>query len=256
MVRYHDNGKGKVYAPGDARNVLHSCLVTWKPTSFMMTTSLSRHLTVLSLLAFVLSSGSSKRKGSSSSTVENKDPKHARGAQKDTSSSRGSRVASLIHKSLEAATPSLVPDNVMGDQVVEVTSSVTTQEHTEFVDTGGSPECLTIEVAESHPPAPPVLSIAQGAKVSLEDQTSRKQYEVKKTERLEQEVAELETRTRDLRVQIQEQNSVISRLDLETADTSGQNDILEKEIQTEQAIRQGRLLADLDAARLGIVGLL
>ncbi|GAA0159607.1 hypothetical protein LIER_16343 [Lithospermum erythrorhizon] len=37
----------------------------------------------------------------------------------------------------------------------------------ELVDTGGSPKCLAIKVAESHPPAPPALSIPQEAKAIL-----------------------------------------------------------------------------------------
>ncbi|GAA0179320.1 hypothetical protein LIER_29957 [Lithospermum erythrorhizon] len=93
---------------------------------------------------------------SSSSTVDDRDSKHTRGAQEDTSSSRGSRVASPIHKSTEAVTPSVIPDKVIRHQ-----------EHTELVDIGESPECLVIEVAESHAPAPPSLSIAQGAKTIL-----------------------------------------------------------------------------------------
>ncbi|GAA0146054.1 hypothetical protein LIER_06096 [Lithospermum erythrorhizon] len=189
-----------------------------------------------STLIFQLS-GPSKRKHSSSSTVEDRDPKHARGARKDISSSRGSRVASPVCKSLEAVTPS---------------SPI---EHIELVDTGGSPECLAIEVAKSHLPAPPALSIAQEQRpssvqgvpvsglvygmifkenlpiwVSLEHQASRKQCEVQKIAKLEQEVVKLETRVRDLHVQIQEQKSVISELDLGTANTFGQIDILENEI--------------------------
>ncbi|GAA0184109.1 hypothetical protein LIER_31407 [Lithospermum erythrorhizon] len=93
-------------------------------------------------------------------------------------------------------------------------------------------------------------------RVSLEDQALRKQCEVQKIEKLEHEVVELETRARDLRVHIQEQKSVISQLDLGTSDTSGQLNILEKESQTEQANHQGRLPADLEVARLGLVGLL
>ncbi|GAA0158145.1 hypothetical protein LIER_15246 [Lithospermum erythrorhizon] len=227
------------------------------------------------------SSGSSKRKHSSSSIVENRDPKHARGAWKDTSSSRGSRVASPVRKSPEAATPSLVPDDIIRDQVVEVSSFFSGQEHTELVDTGESPECLAIKVAESHPPASPpwkspemVLKEEESAmetfgilsatglddvadlrgklqnffqearklnaapiavlpvdasetlqklsllRVSLEEQTSRNQCVVQKIEKQELEVAELESRIGDLRVQIQEQECVISQLDLETADTS------------------------------------
>ncbi|GAA0145980.1 hypothetical protein LIER_06039 [Lithospermum erythrorhizon] len=94
------------------------------------------------------------------------------------------------------------------------------------------------------------------SRVSLEDQASKKQCEVQKTEKLEQEMAKPETRTRDLHVQVQEQKSVIFQLDLETADTSGQIDILKKEIQAKQASRQGRQLANLEATRLGLVELL
>ncbi|GAA0157427.1 hypothetical protein LIER_14697 [Lithospermum erythrorhizon] len=70
-------------------------------------------------------------------------------------------------------------------------------------------------------------------RVSLEGQASRKQYEVQKMEKLEKEVAELET-----------------------LDTSDQIDVLEKEIQVEQASHQGRLLTDLEASRLALSGLL
>ncbi|GAA0145042.1 hypothetical protein LIER_05327 [Lithospermum erythrorhizon] len=62
-------------------------------------------------------------------------------------------------------------------------------------------------------------------------QTSKNHCEVQKIEKLEQEIAELQTRTRDLRVQVQDQKSTISQLDLKTADTSCHIDILEKEIQ-------------------------
>ncbi|GAA0141621.1 hypothetical protein LIER_02731 [Lithospermum erythrorhizon] len=111
--------------------------------------------------------GSSKRKRSSSSTVENRDPKHARGVRKDTSSSSGSRVASLVCRSPERFTPSVIPDSVIRDHVVEVSSSVSSQKHTEFVDTGESTKCFAIEVAESCPPSLPALTIAQGARATL-----------------------------------------------------------------------------------------
>ncbi|GAA0145854.1 hypothetical protein LIER_05945 [Lithospermum erythrorhizon] len=260
MVRYHAKGTGKVYASSDARTALHLCLVTWKAIRpdreypFFYNDHESQW--PLDQALFVsLHTG----KRSSSSTVEDKDPKHAKGARKETSSSRGSRVVSPVRKSPKAVTPYLVPDNVIRDQ------------------------CLAIEVAESHPPAPPALSIAQRVeailrtrasslwawqvagflsggkeddcsfavvspantsetlqklsllKVSLEDQPSKKQCEVQKIEKLEQEVVEMETRTRDLRFQVQEQKSIIFQLDLKTTNTSRQIDILEKEIQAEQA---------------------
>ncbi|GAA0145247.1 hypothetical protein LIER_05488 [Lithospermum erythrorhizon] len=93
--------------------------------------------------------GSSKRKRSSSSTVEDRDPKHARGARKDTFSSCGSRVVSPVRRSPEGATPSVVPDNAIINQVVDVSSSVCDQEHTELVDTRKSHECHTTEEAET-----------------------------------------------------------------------------------------------------------
>ncbi|GAA0144575.1 hypothetical protein LIER_04989 [Lithospermum erythrorhizon] len=92
--------------------------------------------------------GSSKRKCSSSRIVQDRDPKHARGAWKDTSSSRGSRV------------------------VVEVSSCVSDREHIELVDTGKSPKCLTTAVAESCPPALPTLTIAQRAEAILRARAS------------------------------------------------------------------------------------
>ncbi|GAA0156757.1 hypothetical protein LIER_14171 [Lithospermum erythrorhizon] len=90
---------------------------------------------------FFRSSGLSKRKRSS-----DRDPKHARGTRKDTSSSRGSRVVPLV---------------------VEVSSSASEQEHTELIDNGECPECLTMEVVESCPPALPTLTIAQEAEIIL-----------------------------------------------------------------------------------------
>ncbi|GAA0150100.1 hypothetical protein LIER_09114 [Lithospermum erythrorhizon] len=113
------------------------------------------------------SSGSSKKKRTSSITVEDRDPKHAKGAWKDTSSSRGSRVASPVRGSLEGITPFVVPNSL-----VEVSSSISSQEHTELIDTEESLECLAIEVAESSPPALPTLTIAQGAAVILRTRVS------------------------------------------------------------------------------------
>ncbi|GAA0148237.1 hypothetical protein LIER_36680 [Lithospermum erythrorhizon] len=104
---------------------------------------------------------------SSSCTVENGDPKHARSIRKDTSSSRGSMEASPIRKSPEVVTPSVIRDSVIRDQVVEVLSSVSSQGHPALVDTGESTTCLAIEVAESCPPSLPALRIAQGTKTIL-----------------------------------------------------------------------------------------
>ncbi|GAA0142345.1 hypothetical protein LIER_03264 [Lithospermum erythrorhizon] len=52
-------------------------------------------------------------------------------------------------------------------EVVEVSFLVSSQDRTELVDTGESPECLPIEVAESSPPVLPTLTIAQGAEAIL-----------------------------------------------------------------------------------------
>ncbi|GAA0172721.1 hypothetical protein LIER_26491 [Lithospermum erythrorhizon] len=106
------------------------------------------------------SSGSSKRKRSSSSTVEDRDPKHARGVRKDTSSSCGYRVAFPVHKCPEGVTSSVVLYSIIRDQVVEVSSSISGQECTKLVDTEESPECLAIEVAESCPPS--LLTLTRG----------------------------------------------------------------------------------------------
>ncbi|GAA0144573.1 hypothetical protein LIER_04988 [Lithospermum erythrorhizon] len=92
--------------------------------------------------------------------------------------------------------------------------------------------------------------------VTFEDQTSKQQCEVHKVEKLQQEAAELETHARDMRIQAQEQKSVVSQLDLEIAGISQQIHILEEEIHAEQAKLEGHLLADLETARLGLIGLL
>ncbi|GAA0138420.1 hypothetical protein LIER_00172 [Lithospermum erythrorhizon] len=54
----------------------------------------------------------------------------------------------------------MVPDSIIRDQIVEVSSSVSDWEHTELVDTGESLECLATEVEESCPHALPKLTIA------------------------------------------------------------------------------------------------
>ncbi|GAA0175508.1 hypothetical protein LIER_28669 [Lithospermum erythrorhizon] len=76
-------------------------------------------------------------------------------------------VTSLVRRSPEGVTPSVVPDSVIKDQVVEVSSSVSSQERTQLVDTGESPKFLAIEVVESCLPSLPTLTFAQGAKVIL-----------------------------------------------------------------------------------------
>ncbi|GAA0168322.1 hypothetical protein LIER_23067 [Lithospermum erythrorhizon] len=57
-------------------------------------------------------------------------------------------------------------------------------------------------------------------------------------------------------MKVHEQRSFVSQLNLEKADNSQQIHTLGEEIQVEQAKRQGLFLADLEAARLGLVGLL
>ncbi|GAA0175968.1 hypothetical protein LIER_29046 [Lithospermum erythrorhizon] len=185
MMRYHGKGREKVYVLSEARTVLRSCPVTWKatrldrdqpffnddhakqsPLDLVLFVSLRtgrvchRHGKAKSFPASVHPSTlvfhsfrSSKRMRSSSSTVEDRDLKHARGTRKATSSSRGSRVVSPVCRSHVGIIPSVVLDDVIKDQIAEVSSSVNGQEHTEFVDTGESSEGLAIEVAESCPPS-------------------------------------------------------------------------------------------------------
>ncbi|GAA0184108.1 hypothetical protein LIER_31406 [Lithospermum erythrorhizon] len=156
MVRYHGKGRGKVYASSDAPTALHSCLVTSKATRpdqekpFFYDdheSQLPLDQALFVSLRTSISSGPSKRKRSSSSTVEDRDPKHDRGALNDTSSSRGSRVASPVPKSPKGVIPSLVSNKVIRDQVSffslcviwNVSSYfVSSQEHTKLVDTRGS----------------------------------------------------------------------------------------------------------------------
>ncbi|GAA0145043.1 hypothetical protein LIER_05328 [Lithospermum erythrorhizon] len=76
-------------------------------------------------------------------------------------------MASPIRKSPEAVTPSVIPDNIIRDHVVEVSFSVSSQEHPKLVHIRESLESLVVEVAESHPPALPTLSIAQRARAIL-----------------------------------------------------------------------------------------
>ncbi|GAA0160365.1 hypothetical protein LIER_16937 [Lithospermum erythrorhizon] len=167
MMKYHGKGRGKVYVLSEARTILRSCPFRYTPTIPGLSSSTREMVDLAIGLEFWRSSGSSKRRCSSSSIMEDRDPNHARGVRKETSSSRGSRVVSPVRRSLEGVAPSVAPDDVIRDQVVEVSSSVSSQEHTELVDTGESPECLAIEVAESCPPALPTLTIAQGAEAIL-----------------------------------------------------------------------------------------
>ncbi|GAA0171065.1 hypothetical protein LIER_25189 [Lithospermum erythrorhizon] len=48
-------------------------------------------------------------------------------------------------------------------EVVDVSSSAGESERTKLVDTGESPECFATKVAESSPPTPPFISLAQEA---------------------------------------------------------------------------------------------
>ncbi|GAA0163782.1 hypothetical protein LIER_19568 [Lithospermum erythrorhizon] len=117
----------------------------------------------ISLLVFE-SSGSGKRKHSLENSVEDRDPKHARGARKEASSSRGSRVIPLAYPIPERVlipTSLVIPNNAVEEQVVEVSSSASELEFTDYVDTGESPESFATEVAESSPLTPHVLSLAQ-----------------------------------------------------------------------------------------------
>ncbi|GAA0145888.1 hypothetical protein LIER_05968 [Lithospermum erythrorhizon] len=70
----------------------------------------------------IRSSGPSKRKRSSDSNAEDRDPKHTRGTRKETSSSRGSRVVHLVRSSPKRAPvpspiPLVIPDNVIREHV-------------------------------------------------------------------------------------------------------------------------------------------
>ncbi|GAA0183033.1 hypothetical protein LIER_30519 [Lithospermum erythrorhizon] len=193
---------------------------------------------------FFQSSGSSKRKFSSSSTVEDRDQKHVRRVRRDTSSSRGSRVASPIYGSPKRVAPSIVPNNIIRHRVVEVSSLVSRQEHTNLLDTGESPKCLTVEVAKSCPPSLPTLTIAQGTNAIL--RTGASSLWTCICDCLQGKSPET----------VQEQRFIVSQLDLELASTSQQIEALEEEIQAEQAKHQRQMLADLEVARLGLVGLL
>ncbi|GAA0155162.1 hypothetical protein LIER_12948 [Lithospermum erythrorhizon] len=104
--------------------------------------------------------------------VEDRDPKHARGTRKETSSSRGSRVVPLVRSSLERAlvpssTPSVIPDNVVKEQVVKASSAASEHEHIEVIDTWESLECFTTEMADSCPPVLPTLTFSQEAESIL-----------------------------------------------------------------------------------------
>ncbi|GAA0146947.1 hypothetical protein LIER_06769 [Lithospermum erythrorhizon] len=77
-----------------------------------------------------------------------------------------------------------------------------------------------------------------------------------KAEELEQEAVELEACARDLHVRAQERSSIVTQLDLEAADTFQQVHTSEEKIQAERAKHLGHLTSDLEASRLGLVGLL
>ncbi|GAA0161572.1 hypothetical protein LIER_17855 [Lithospermum erythrorhizon] len=90
-------------------------------------------------------SGSSKTKRSTDSAIEDRDPMHAKGTQRESSSSHGSIVLPLAHPS---------PEKVLW-------KSFRVPEHTELVDTRESLECFTTEVVQLCPPILPPLSLAQ-----------------------------------------------------------------------------------------------
>ncbi|GAA0156256.1 hypothetical protein LIER_43356 [Lithospermum erythrorhizon] len=65
-------------------------------------------------------------------------------------------------------------------------------------------EMIVASIVVSPADASEILHNLSLLRVSLEDQASRKQCEVQKTKELKQEIAKLEARTRDMRVQVQE----------------------------------------------------
>ncbi|GAA0173078.1 hypothetical protein LIER_26770 [Lithospermum erythrorhizon] len=199
MLRYHGKGRGKVYALSEARSVLHSYPVTWKATRpdreqpFLYDDRVSQLPSDRALFVSLHTGRVFHRVGSefvvephnpyrffrqfgytptipglSSSTMEMVDL--ATGLNFRTHvfyPEPNRRVVSPIRRSPEGDIPFVVPDSVIRDQVVEVSFSVSDQEHTELVDTGVSPEYLTTEVAKLCPPSLPTLTIAQQAKTIL-----------------------------------------------------------------------------------------
>ncbi|GAA0183737.1 hypothetical protein LIER_42456 [Lithospermum erythrorhizon] len=110
------------------------------------------------------SSGFGKRKYSLEDSAEDRDPKHVRGARKEASQSLGSKGITLAYPTPEKIlipTPRVIPNNVVEEQVVEVSSSASGLEGTELVDIRESPECFVMEVVESSPPVLPVPSLSQ-----------------------------------------------------------------------------------------------
>ncbi|GAA0185443.1 hypothetical protein LIER_32731 [Lithospermum erythrorhizon] len=92
--------------------------------------------------------------------------------------------------------------------------------------------------------------------MSSKDLALRRHGEVQETTDLDSEAATLEARSKDLRVQAQERRFVVAQLDLEATDTSQQIQALEERIRVERAKRLGSLSSELEATRLGLVGLL
>ncbi|GAA0157426.1 hypothetical protein LIER_14696 [Lithospermum erythrorhizon] len=208
MMKYHGKGKGKVYAPSDARIVLCSCLVTWKATRpdrdqpFFYDDCKSQ-LPPDRALFVSLHTGRVYHRVGSEFIVEAYNPyRFSRqfgytptipGLPGNSSShtpplsyktwlselvlSESLRSTYVKHGKGKGLPTCVRPSSLVfqssgsskrkRSSSMEVSSSVSSHERTKLLDTGGSPECLAIEVAESHPPAPLVLSIAKGAKAIL-----------------------------------------------------------------------------------------
>ncbi|GAA0184208.1 hypothetical protein LIER_31496 [Lithospermum erythrorhizon] len=247
MVKYHGKGNRKVYSLSDARLTLHSCQMTWKATClaraepYFFDDKVS-HTTLDRTFFLSVSTGRVCHKGSSfllkipivrpERTAKGK--VSARGSETFQSHSERdlfvscSRVVPLTRPSPErvavpGSTSLAIPDNVVGEQVVEVSSSANEQEHTELIDTGESPECFIIKKAME---AGTTLSAAsQGSSseascklvlmmVSYEDLALKWQCEIQMAEELEQEASGPEARAKNVRVRAYKQRSAIIQLDL------------------------------------------
>ncbi|GAA0169944.1 hypothetical protein LIER_24320 [Lithospermum erythrorhizon] len=206
------------------------------------------------------SSGSSKRKHSLDSVAEDRDPKHARGARKETFSSCGPRVVPLTHSSpqrvlVPSSTPLVIPENVVREPEVEsilragassLWSRICTwlkERSPELVlkeeeDVMSTFQALTWLGLREFPnlcgklegffrkarEAGTTLSVASQDNtteascklvlliVSSEDLALKRQCKVQKAKELEQEVAELEARARDLRVELRSKGPLLLSL--------------------------------------------
>ncbi|GAA0140477.1 hypothetical protein LIER_01815 [Lithospermum erythrorhizon] len=200
MMRYHGKGKGKVYVLSKARIILRSCPVTWKATRpdrdqpFFYDDHESQSKNDRALFVS-LRTGRVCHRVDSEFVVEPYNPYRffrqfgytpvilglSSNTREMVDLATGLNHLDLPRENAPLAAlwkigtrsmpkelfSSVVPKDVIRDQIVDVFSSVNRQEHSELVDTGESPECLSIEVAESCPPAPPILTIAEGAEAIL-----------------------------------------------------------------------------------------